>query len=222
MDEHRRERLLADLASLKRLKEGSTILEFKSTGDPPDRYTITFRGRGVCRTSRGSEPGVDFVQVHRCEIRLPYTYPVSSPDIHWLTPIFHPNVSFSGFLSPEDLGLTWEEDMGLDVVCERLWDVARMAHLDLDSASNSQAKNWIASGPNMTFPVDHRPLRDKKQGKSTNIIKYSRRNDSSEFRSSRGPDVMFIGEDTPTPRLPNRVRVANPNNDDDVFYIGDE
>jgi hypothetical protein len=222
VDEHRRDRLVADLAALNELRLGSTILEFKTAGDPPERYTITLRGRGICRTSRSSEPdGVEFIQVHRCEIRLPYTYPKRSPDIHWLTPIFHPNVSFSGFLNPNDLGLDWDQDMGLDVVCERLWDVARMAHIELDGASNSQAMKWIKSSPGISFPVDHRPLRDKKQGRSTNIVRYTRKTESTKPRAGSS-DVMFIGEDTPAPRLSNRVRIANPNNDDDILYISDD
>jgi ubiquitin-protein ligase len=31
--------------------------------------------------------------------RMPYGYPERPPDIRWLTPILHPNISFSGFLN---------------------------------------------------------------------------------------------------------------------------
>lgn len=223
MDEQRRERLLADLALVNQLRQSSTILQFKSAGDPPSRYTITFRGGGVCRTgSKASVKGVDLIQVHRIEIRLPYTYPTCSPDIHWLTPVFHPNVAGNGLLSPEDLGLDWDQEMGLDVVCERLWDAARMSYLDLPSAVNLQARDWLQGEPQISFPVDQRPLRDKRPGTSSNVIKYTRRAGSKESRPGRNTDVMFIGEDTPTPRIPTRVRIETPQNDDDIFYIGDD
>ena len=220
--ESRAKRLAADLEALRAIKEASTILDFEPTGDPPDRYTIVFRGKGVSRdTSRHAD--VKYVEVHRCDIRLPYSYPARPPDIRWLTPIFHPNISFSGFITLSQIGLWWEKDLGLDAVCERLWDVARLAYVDLDKAANYAAKNWFEGPNDLRTPVDPRPLRDKMGPASSNVVRYQRRGES-RFRlnaSNIEGDVLYIGEDTPTPELPRpKPRVRR--DDDEIFYIGDD
>ena len=53
---------------------------------------------------------------HEVEIRLNYGYPRAAPDVRWLTPIFHPNVSFSGFIHLRDIGLPWEPTVQLSQV----------------------------------------------------------------------------------------------------------
>ena len=74
---------------------------------------------------------------------MPYGYPERPPDIRWLTPILHPNISFSGFLNLAEVGLPWSEDLGLEVVCERLWDVARGSYMNLEKSANYAAKSWF-------------------------------------------------------------------------------
>ena len=132
MNQERIDRLSAELEAMRALRKASSILEFEPTGEPPDRYTVVFRGRGISQV-RGT---AQFTQVHRVELRLPYAFPQQPPDTRWLTPIFHPNISFSGFISLQDMGLPWEPDLGLDVICERMWDMARLAHMDCETATN--------------------------------------------------------------------------------------
>jgi len=233
----REQRLATDLISLQALKKGSTLFDFESTGDPPDRYTIIFRGKGISGDS-SSASDIKTVELHRCDIRLPYSYPRRPPDLRWLTPILHPNISFSGFIKLRDIGLPWEQALGLDVVCERLWDVARLAYLNLDSASNYSAKNWFEDECKLSLPLDRRPLRDKQLPSNANVIRYGRRGESSSSnklsptkgQTAGDSDIFFIGEDTPTPQLPpqilpSRRRIApkrRTGGEDDILYIGDE
>lgn len=222
-ENHRTQRLIADLNALRALKEASTIFDFQCSGDPPDRYTVILHGRGIHRdTSPRAE--VEVVELHRCELRLPYSYPKRPPDLRWLTPIFHPNVSFSGFITLRDLGLPWDDALGLDVVCERLWDVARLAYMNLDKATNYSAKNWFERDCELQLPVDPRPLRDTQAPSASNVVRYQRRSAApAPPGEQRATDVFFIGEDTPTPAMPPRPRTRRARSDgDDIFYIGDE
>ncbi|MEO8496419.1 MAG: ubiquitin-conjugating enzyme E2 [Planctomycetota bacterium] len=227
MTDDRQQRLIAELEALRALKKTSTIFDFEASGEAPDRYMILFRGKGIARdTSADAE--IETVELHKVELRLPYSYPERSPDIRWTTPILHPNVSYSGFINLKDIGLPWEDELGLDVVCERLWDVARLAYMNLDNAANYSAKNWFEDDCQIPLPVDPRPLRDKHAPAGSNVIRYQRKGTSGAMaREPRpGQDVFFIGEDTPTPELPKpprRMPVRRPPPDDsDVLFIGDD
>jgi ubiquitin-protein ligase len=226
--EQRTERLAAELESMRALKKCSTIVDFEFSGDAPDRYSVIFRGRGISRDS-SSRADVKYEHLHRIDIRLPFSYPQRPPDIRWVTPIFHPNVSFSGFIQLSDLDLPWQAELGLDVICERLWDVARLAFVNLETASNHAAKNWFEGQTSLQLPVDSRSLRDKDAPTGANVIRYERRGERRTAvpeTTSSTDDVLFIGEDTPTPELPMRaippVRRRPPPKDDDILYIGDD
>ena len=136
----RDQRLRSDFEAMEAVKAASTILDVQPVGEPPDRYTVTFRGKGLRRDASTDE--VEQVDSHECEIRLTLSYPRHSPDIRWLTPLFHPNISFGGFIRLRDIGVSWTEDLSLDVICERLWDVARLAYYDLENAGSAAAWAW--------------------------------------------------------------------------------
>ena len=99
----RHERLVAELEAMRALKKSTSILDFEFTGEPPDRYSITLRGKGISRDT-SSRADVEFVELHKIDLRLPYSFPRRPPDIRWITPIFHPNISFSGFINLKDIG----------------------------------------------------------------------------------------------------------------------
>jgi hypothetical protein len=213
----RTERLKHELAGLAALKQASTSLEYQAEGAAPERYVITFRGRGACRAG-ATRGGVEIVSVHRCELRLPFTYPTDAPDVRWLTPLMHPNVSYSGFLSWREIGIDWHPDMTLGVVCERLWDVVRLAYVNTTDVLNYSAQRWLEEQNRTPLPLDIRPLRDIVPPANPNIISYARRDGVSRpvSASAAGTEVLFIGEDTPVPVL------RQPRRDDDILYIGDE
>jgi hypothetical protein len=122
------------------------------------------------------------------------------------------------------VGLPWEDEMGLDIICERLWDMARLAYYDEERASNYAARKWISDQDEVQLPVDHRPLRDKSMPTSSNVVKYQRRNSPAAVHPVAKPargneDVFFIGEETPTPAVPRR---RSRGEDEGTLYIGFE
>lgn len=224
----RQERLRVDQAALRALQLASTILDFTATGDPPDRYVLTFRGRGLRRelTAQAGmgQPRVVTTDLHECELRMPLSYPERPPDIRWITPLFHPNVSFSGFLGLADIGLSWSDNLQLDIIVERLWNVARLAYVDLDRATNYGAKSWLERENTQPLPLDPRPIRDKIRATNPNVIQYQRRGQRTQLVPPAGAteELFFIGEDTPTPvlRLGSRRRhVVTDPGDDDILFI---
>lgn len=219
-DTDRDQRLRADLAAIDALRAASTILDFQQVGEPPDRYSVTFRGKGLRRDA--STGRVEPLDSHECEIRLTLSYPERPPDIRWLTPLFHPNISFGGFIRLRDVGVSWSEDLSLDVICERLWDVARLAYYDLENATSHTAKRWLQDQCDVTLPVDLRPLRDKASISNSNVIQYAWRDDRRLVLSDAEEEneVLYIDEDTPVP--PIQLARRERRSDDDVLYIGDE
>ena len=208
-EDQRDQRLAEELKRLQRLRSESTIFDFEPQGEPPAKYIITFRGQGITRSLTSAED-IEKVDLHRLELRLPYAFPERPPDIRWLTPVHHPNVSFSGLVKLRDVGLPWEEDLSLDIICERLWDMARLAFYDEEKATNYSAKNWLAEQDEIALPIDHRPLRDKETPFSSNVVKYERRGERTTAQAQtnlrektpvpsdgRQEDILFIGDEAP-------------------------
>lgn len=221
-------RLKTDQALLQNLAANNTILRVEPQNDPADRYVLTFRGKGLARdVSQSGE--VSIVELHQVELRLPYAYPASPPDIRWLTPLIHPNVSFSGFVNLTEMGLPWTPDIGLDVIVERLWDIARSAYLNFDRATNYSAKNWYEDECKFSLPVDMRPLRGAGNVSPSNIVRYSHRaGEGVRWNSpTAAGEVLFIDENTMPASAAALQHVAPPPRrrppaGDDVFYIGPE
>ena len=204
-------RLAEELKVMQALASDSNILEFSSEGDPPNEYDVTLRGKGINRGS-SFKAKVEFLNEHKFEIRLGYSYPERPPDVRWKSSIYHPNITYSGFIKLEESGLEWDKNMTLEVVCERMWDLARLAHLDLNKASNYSAKKWFAGQTEIALPVDQRPLRDRRAPSPENIVRYHR--GPSDAGKPPAKDILYIGEDTPTPQLPQRRR-----DDEDILFI---
>ncbi len=223
MTQIRDDRLRADQASLQALDQASTIFSMEATGDPPDRYTITFAGKGLGRDP-SSQSEVTIVELHQIDLRMPYSYPQTPPDIRWTTPIMHPNVSFSGFVNLADIGVVWTRETPIELVIERLWDVARGEFANHDKATNYAAKNWFAKQDEHDLPVDRRSLRDRGPGATSNVVRYERRGGRGVQLAGAGGEVMFIDESTPTPKVPQRQPIPRRRrgSDEDVIYIGDE
>src|SRR5688572_25136812 len=158
-DTPRGRRLVADAEAMKALREQSSIMDFQAHGDPPERYLVTFRGRGLVRKSE-VDP-VETADVHRVEIRLGIDYPRSRPDLQWLTAIYHPNISGVGAVCLGGYSTSWAPSLGLAELVEMLWDMARMANYDPKSAYNYAAGRWCETQTTFDMPVDRRSLRDR-------------------------------------------------------------
>lgn len=60
-------------------------------GMPPDKYIITFNCKGVERVTDDQEPVV--ADKHRVSMYITRDFPQKEPQLLWLTPIWHPNIS---------------------------------------------------------------------------------------------------------------------------------
>ena len=149
-DTPRTRRLKRDFEEMKVLREQSSILDFQADGVAPEKYTIRFRGAGLGQNDR-------IETNHQLSIRLGIDYPRSKPDIHWETPIHHPNISggnpcFGTFVMNPNVRL-------VDIV-EILWDMCRMA-LYNPYGGYGEKDIWQQLRRKLDFPVDKRILRDK-------------------------------------------------------------
>lgn len=138
-------RLARDFEEMKELANESSILEFQTAGDPPDRYLLTFHGMGL-----GPDGPTDF---HQVEMDLGTDYPRRLPGIRWKTPIQHPNISAGGPCLGE---FSMNPGVRLVDLVELLWDMNRMA-----IATFHGDKRWETLHQKYGFPLDPRILRDK-------------------------------------------------------------
>jgi ubiquitin-protein ligase len=149
-------RLRNDLAALERLRSESSVLRFRTSGKPPQQYIIEFRGKSLAR-QRGK---VAVQDRHEVEIKLGASYPRTMPEIRWLTPIYHPNISEIGMVCLGGYGTHWVPSLNLDELCGMLWDMARYHNYDIRSPYNREAALWVANQSTFVFPMDVRPVRD--------------------------------------------------------------
>jgi ubiquitin-protein ligase len=149
-------RLRNDLAALERLREESSVLRFRTRGNPVQHYLIEFQGKSLAR-ERGK---VAVRERHEVEIKLGASYPRTMPEIRWLSPVYHPNISEIGMVCLGGYGTHWVPSLNLDELCGMLWDMARFHNYDIRSPYNREAALWVSNQSTFRFPVDPRPLRD--------------------------------------------------------------
>jgi hypothetical protein len=155
----RMRRLNSDRRRLEQLAEQSTIFEFECFGDPAESYVLRFFGNGLWRDQQAQT--VKVRNVHEVRVGLSASYPRLMPELHWLTPIFHPNVSGGGVVCLGGYGTYWVPSLMLDELCEMLWDMIRYQNFDVDSPYNRDAAAWTKTQKALTLPLDRRPIRDK-------------------------------------------------------------
>jgi ubiquitin-protein ligase len=155
-------RLRTDLKALEALRADSTILQFDARGNPPGQYLVRFLGKGFARGP--DQLRVVIQEVHEVDVRLGASYPRVMPELHWRTPIFHPNISGSGTVCLGGFGTYWVPSLNLDELCEMLWDMIRYANYDVNSPYNREAADWARRQQQYQLPIDPRPIRDKLAG----------------------------------------------------------
>lgn len=197
-------RLRSDRAAIERLAAESTIFHFSATGQPASKYLVEFRGKSLAR-DRGK---VVYHHEHQVEIKLGASYPRSMPELRWLSPIYHPNISEIGLVCLGGYGTHWVPSLQLDELCVMLWDMARFHNYDLRSPYNRDAALWAANQSAFLFPVDSRPLRDLRVAQGR--VEFEPHPDASETLLLE-PD-LDLPIDSPAPSLP---RVERP----EVFFL---
>lgn len=147
-----------DLAAMERLQAESSVLRFRALGTPAQRYLIQLHGHGLTR-----EKGrIGVREFHEVEVKLGASYPRTGPELRWLTPIYHPNISEIGLVCLGAYGTHWVPSLHLDELCVMLWDMCRYHNYDIRSPYNRDAALWVASQAAFAFPLDLRPLRDRR------------------------------------------------------------
>jgi ubiquitin-protein ligase len=151
-------RLRSDLAAMERLMAESTVLRFRAFGKPAQRYLVEFHGRSLARERGKIQPR----EYHEVEIKLGASYPRTMPELRWLTPVYHPNISEIGLVCLGGYGTHWVPSLRLDELCVMLWDMARYHNYDIRSPYNRDAALWAANQSTYAFPTDTRSLRDRR------------------------------------------------------------
>ncbi len=88
------------------------------------------------------------------------SYPRTMPEIRWLTPIYHPNISEIGMVCLGGYGTHWVPSVQLDELCVMLWDMARYHNYDIRSPYNRDPRSGSPIRPRFAFRSIARPLRD--------------------------------------------------------------
>jgi ubiquitin-protein ligase len=184
-------RLEKELAALEKLRDESTILEFRHQGDPPEKYQFRLNGKSLVPGGTGVRLG----DVQEFEISLGTDFPRRRPEVRWITPIIHPNISGSN-VCLGNFASNWSPAIKLADLVEILWDMSRMAIYNPGHAYGGPSNStWVELDRKYGFPVDKRPLRDRVLPNDAG---------SSELRPSGAPDDVVILRD----------------DDEDCMYIG--
>lgn len=204
-DSPRMRRLRSDFAAMERLAKESSIVVFEATGSPPQRYVVRFQGKGLQRRSGK----IEVVRKHEVEVKLGSSYPRTKPELRWLTPIFHPNISDLGMVCLGGFDQHWAPSLTLDVLCEMLWDMVRYHNYDVRSPYNREAAVWANEQTSFQFPIDSTPMRDVRiaQGRiedpNAPVPAPSIHPASSSSRSSE--EIEFVlDEGSPSPNMTSR------------------
>jgi hypothetical protein len=147
-------RLHADLAGMIALMRASDLIVMSHSGNPPDRYVVTYACRGLSLPAPGADPVV--VSEHVAEFYLHREYPRRPPQIIWRTPIFHPNI-----LAPDRgggvcIGSWTPSEMLADLVL-RIGEMIQYRLFNADDLLDREAASWAVAHAS-ELPVDKRPL----------------------------------------------------------------
>jgi ubiquitin-protein ligase len=189
----RTRRLHNDLTALERLRSESSVFRFTAVGDPPQQYQLWFQGKSLWRDRAKVKP----LESHRVEIKLGASYPRTVPELRWLTPIFHPNISEIGMVCLGGYGTHWVPSVQLDDLCMMLWDMARYHNYDIRSPYNREAALWVASQTTFRFPIDDRPLRDLRAALGRSAVNGEQPPDAESNHRRKKKHL-----DSPPPRAP--------------------
>lgn len=184
----RDERLLNEFERMKTLAAESTLIDFKAIGDPPEKYLVLFKCKGLAKADVISEEHIVSIYLHA-------DYPRKPPIVRWKTPVFHPNISFkppninhpvtgepmafddllkifenAGIELPEDIRdgkicldileeINWSPKVTLDILCIELGEMIQYKKYNLGDPLDKNAARWAKANKDI-LPVDNRELLD--------------------------------------------------------------
>lgn len=149
----RSRRLARDYEEMKKLRDESSVLEFKTHGDPPDNYELVFKGKCL-----SSVDPVEFVKKVNITMILGSEYPRSAPSVSLHTKVLHPNISGGSICTGN---FSMNPGVRLTEYVEILWDIVRMANFNPYGGYGHSTQWHEVEKAVGGFPTDPRILRDK-------------------------------------------------------------
>ncbi len=104
-------------------------------GNPPEKYTVEFRVRGL---SPEGEKSFRESSVHRAEVFLPMDYPRRPPFCRMTTPVFHPNIDAQKIC----IGDHWSAGQRLAELIIRIGEMITFQSYNVQSPLNGAAAVW--------------------------------------------------------------------------------
>ena len=144
-----------DFAALLRLVR-KLDLPLHGAGRSAEPLRDRVQGPRVVARSRQGQDARDTPRRDQARVVLSGTI----PELRWITPVYHPNISEIGMVCLGGYGTHWVPSVQLDELCVMLWDMARYHNYIFRSPYNREAALWVANQTNFRFPMDERPLRD--------------------------------------------------------------
>ncbi len=143
-------RLMADYKRVAQVfKEHQLIRVKQAHGNPPERYEVEYRVKGL--VSRGGN--VEPKGVHLVEIVLPLGYPRQAPVCRMLTPVFHPNIAPHAVC----IGDHWAAGESLVHLIVRIGELLAYQSYNIKSPLNGEAARWAEQHAS-ELPVDRADL----------------------------------------------------------------
>ncbi|MGD0859060.1 MAG: DUF4190 domain-containing protein [Terracidiphilus sp.] len=128
-------RLQAEYERLRLLFEGHPRIQIVETaGDPPDRYTIEYRLKGLVQ----EKDGIQVREVHRAKIMLGPNFPKEMPQCVMLTSVFHPNIDHLAICT-EDIGAAGQT---VDQLITFIGEMITYQAYNIQSPRNGEAAQW--------------------------------------------------------------------------------
>jgi len=105
-------------------------------GEPPEKYTIEFKVRGLAPQDGDAGPLPRLI--HRAEVFLPVDYPRRPPFCRMITPVFHPNID------PQKIciGDHWSAGQSLALMVTRIAEMICFQSYNVKSPLNAIAAAW--------------------------------------------------------------------------------
>lgn len=136
MSSVRLRRLEADYEAVRRLVHTHPKIELEGvSGNPPERYRFIMKVRSLRETGLG----IQRIEEHKLEVRLPRGYPRDAPVCRMLTPVFHPNIAPHAVC----VGDHWTAAESLAMLIMRVGEMLALQSYNVKSPLNGRAAQWV-------------------------------------------------------------------------------
>jgi len=152
-DERRRiSALVADHKDIIELKNNNPEIDFiANLSHAPYQYKIIFTKKGIIGLEKDGNTPI-YSDHHELEIKLGKNYPGEVPEVKWITPIFHPNISpVEKEVCLGVLGKRYLPGLGLARLVNMLFEMLQYRNYDNDSPYNKDAANWAQKKENQKY-----------------------------------------------------------------------